>query len=85
MTNNFKGLESLARYGSAGVAIACIAAICFIVFQFNGLVQDHIQKSTEAMYEMKAAVSENNTVIKENLELVRELKIYLIQLNGGRK
>lgn len=69
--NNF---IDIAKYGVVTVAIA---AICFIVYQFNNIVQNQLTHSQEIMAEIRLTVQDNNTVIKQNTEVLKEVKILL--------
>ena len=72
-------LTDFAKYGVVGIAIA---AICFIVFQFTGLVANHIQHSTAVLQEVKDVVRENSAAIDRNTQVLQEVEETLLQLNG---
>jgi len=76
---------NLVDYVKYGVVIVSIAAICFIVYQFTALVQNHIMHSAEIMTEVRDVVRENSAAMERNTAILREVEKTLLKINGYSK
>ena len=85
--NNNSGVAKLAKYGLAGVCIALVLLVGFVINQFFGVVGNHIQhnteswnKNTEALTELKGVIENSNNIMGSVENALEELD-KTIQIN----
>ena len=85
-------LEPLAQYGLVGICLGLILLIAFIIQATFKIVGNHIKhtsdainKNTEVLTKTEETIKNGTEASKENIQVTRELKEYLIMSNGGNK
>ena len=85
-------LEPLAQYGVVGICLGLIILIAFIIRGLFKLVDNHIEHTNDAILENTKVLTSTKDLLninilasKENIEVTRTLKDYLIMSNGKKR
>ena len=77
-------LSQLAQAGIAGVSIALILLIAFILKLVFGLIGNHFKHNTKILQKVADKLDEDMTAQKESIRMIRELKEWLLMRNGRK-
>ncbi len=75
-------LTQLAQYGLAGVCIALIILIGFIIHRVFKLVGNHIDHNTKVLTKLEGKIDYDIKAQKETTKAMIEVKEFLIKANG---
>jgi len=75
-------LTFLADKGLAGISIALIILLGWIVYWFVKVVSNHIQHNTAVLTKLESKIDYDIKAQKETTQTMREVKDILIKING---
>ena len=75
-------ISQLAEYGLAGVSIALIILLGWIVYWFVKVVSNHIQHNTRVLTKLEGKIDYDIKAQREATNAMMEVKNFLIKQNG---